>query len=132
MNFEVKTIKEKVVEAITDKGFTLRYSQIPMDKIKCHIPELFDKGVADDEFENVPTVIDIDCNFRVIPQMCDRLNQSKIIIVTQFWSEEESSKYESKIRFEILRLFSYEKLNDILYDMCVAFDLQTKLPEEKE
>ncbi|SHE58515.1 hypothetical protein [Dysgonomonas macrotermitis] len=109
----------------TQKGNTISFVPISEDKLvfrkELDKPEVLEaiRLYTEKSFEPVPkpTRIILYCNFYIKPSMLDELNSSKIISVI------EGSNTKQQIIAEPLNFFDYEKLTDILFDLCKKFDL---------
>ncbi len=134
MNFTIKPSKQKETVATTPKGNTIRYAIVPEEKMKFWKPnpELsridilspnesdFDILGKDNKEYKAATRIRIDCSFYVDMKMIDLLESSKIFSIDFRGSE---TKNDSFILIIPHPLFDYEKLNDILFDLCKKYDL---------
>ena len=131
MNFIERIIRKKIAETETDKGFKLSYPKIDVEKIIFYDERLVESESDENDADSKPmTEIALRCSFVATPEMCDRLEQSKILVVSHLENLESDNNEDgikSIISFYVKPMFSYDLLNDLLYDMCVTFGLQTKL-----
>lgn len=113
MKIEFKEVSDtRNFVGCTEVGNTLTYNFVYEDKLKYYYPHASDGGF---------TRMTLECNFNMTGEMLDLLEKSKIVHVL-------SKSYEVEIGFSKIIYFprpgfSYEKLQDIIVDICEKFNL---------
>lgn len=118
---EFKAIKgSPFFEGVTDRAAAVAYSYVNEDRLKYYTTssELPD---TDDEEAQQPTTLSMGCNFKVDGAMLDLIDQSKIVYV--IGCKYDAEEGQSNIVFYPRSGFQYEKLQDVIVDLCEKFNL---------
>lgn len=130
MDFKIKPNSHEVV-GITNRNNEIRYTKTPEENLKFWTPKPITRmftslkaPITDPEEEaynkafREATRLQLKCKFVITVQMLDLLESSRILSVEHMTNENEN--------FIIIiphPLFTYDKLNDILFDMTNKFEL---------
>lgn len=130
MDFKIKPNSYEVV-GVTNRNNEIRYTKTPEDKLKFWMPKPITRmftslkaPITDPEEEAYSkqfrdaTRLQIKCKFVITVQMLDLLESSRILSV-----EHMTNDNGNLIIIIPHPLFTYEKLNDILFDMTNKFEL---------
>jgi len=101
----------------TSEGNTIKYRDIPEENIKKYNHDL-PAGSNFNEWEKA-TSIELNCSFRVISEMADILEKSKIIFVVGF----ANVKGKHSIKIKPRALFTIDKFNNVLFDLSQKFNV---------
>lgn len=130
MDFKIKPNSYEVV-GVTNRNNEIRYTKMPEEKLKFWMPKPITRmftslkaPITDPEEEAYSkqfrdaTRLQIKCKFVITVQMLDLLESSRILSV-----EHMTNENENLIIIIPHPLFTYDKLNDILFDMTNKFEL---------
>lgn len=130
MNFKIKPNSYEVV-GVTNRNNEIRYTKTPEEKLKFWMPKPITRmftslkaPITDPEEEAYSkqfrdaTRLQLKCKFVITVQMLDLLESSRILSV-----EHMTNENGNLIIIIPHPLFTYEKLNDILFDMTNKFEL---------
>lgn len=131
MNFKIRPNNYEVV-GVTNRNNEIRYTKTPEENLKFWTPKpitrMFTSLKApipiDPDEETYykafreATRLQIKCKFVITVQMLDLLESSRILSV-----EHMTNENENLIIIIPHPLFTYDKLNDILFDMTNKFEL---------
>lgn len=130
MDFKIKPNSYEVV-GVTNRNNEIRYTKTPEEKLKFWMPKPITRmftslkaPITDTEEEAYTkqfrdaTRLQIKCKFGITVQMLDLLESSRILSV-----EHMTNENGNLIIIIPHPLFTYEKLNDILFDMTNKFEL---------
>lgn len=127
INIEFKQTKgSNVFVGATERGSTIAYKFIPEDRLvrlveeKAVETETKEKGGIWEKAKQ-PTKMRLDCNFKVETEMLDLIQKSKIVEVIGRINNEDAGIYE--VTFLPRPHFEYEKLQDVIVDLCEKFNL---------
>lgn len=130
MDFKIKPNSYEVV-GVTNRNNEIRYTKTPEEKLKFWMPKPITRmftslkaPITDPEEEAYSkqfrdaTRLQLKCKFVITVQMLDLLESSRILSV-----EHMTNENGNLIIIIPHPLFTYEKLNDILFDMTNKFEL---------
>lgn len=122
MNFS--QVQESVrVDATTNKGNFITFITVNNDKLKTC------ENILDEDHTawNEATRIKIECSFEVTTTMAELLESSKILYVEDvdnfITGENENIISTPSLTIVPRPLFDFEKLKNVLFDLCQKFDL---------
>lgn len=96
----------------TESGSTLTYNFVYEDKMKLY---------HSDKDAEAPTRMTMECNFDLTTAMLDLCEQSKIMHVLEKTFDED--RRFSTLVYYPRSGFSYEKLQDVIVDICEKYNL---------
>ena len=123
-NIEFKRIKNtSMFIASTERAHNIIYTYVDEDRLTLYIPpKEEDKNKTDEDPEvKQPTKLKLECNFLVTGEMLDLMQNSKIMYVLSRKHDFDISL--SQVTFLPCTGFEFEKLQDVIVDLCEKFNL---------